>query len=85
MSLDSLRKYLERVKQEWEKFVAGEEIARGIVPHVIQRSWIRSRAYGVDPLASEHDSLETEIKWAAESHPLQQLYNSFTYPFDSAG
>ncbi|NLN52792.1 MAG: sigma-54-dependent Fis family transcriptional regulator [Firmicutes bacterium] len=85
MSLDSLRKYLERVKQEWEKFTAGEEIARGIVPHVIKRSWIRSRAYGVDPLASEHDSLETEIKWAAESNPLLQLNVSFTNPFESAG
>ncbi|HZK25648.1 MAG TPA: sigma-54 dependent transcriptional regulator [Oscillospiraceae bacterium] len=85
MSLDSLRKHVNRVKQEWENFFAGKEVDGEVIPNVIKRSWVRSRAYGVDPLSTLNDSWEPEIKWAAESNPLLQLNVNFTNPYDSAG
>lgn len=85
MSLDSIREHVNRVKQEWQKFVDGLEIDGEVVPNVIKRSWVRSRAYGVDPFSTSNESLETEVKWAAESNPLLQLNVNFTNPYESAG
>lgn len=51
---------LNKIGDEWEKFIKGKPINKDIVPRLIFESWERSMDYGVDPNLYNREELSLE-------------------------
>ncbi|UMZ72674.1 sigma-54-dependent Fis family transcriptional regulator [Natranaerofaba carboxydovora] len=67
----------ERIKQEWEKFVNGEEVNQEIVLPMIYRSWKRSRDYGIDPYKNVEGNILKDDKMVDELTDCSDLLQEY--------
>ncbi len=71
--------YFPKIKDEWQRFLAGEKVNKQMVPSEVIESWERSRSYGIDPYGTDPHPVNLSGK---EYKKLQEILNKYGFFFE---